>query len=222
MRNINIKIWSLAAALCIAFTCSYSQQGQGSAEKLREKKEAKQINKKEALKNETQKDAERKDAKLRHEPKKTADKEITKPKDHPKPKKDIQTNKPTKAISKNDSISLVLKHKIDSIKNMAYAYGKDKEGIEGAEFGKERAEQARLNKEAKKEMLSYSITLGELRVVEARNKLSEAKEQLEKDKTNRKITESQYQATEENIVKAEAAVNELENKVKDAKTMMAK
>jgi hypothetical protein len=91
-----------------------------------------------------------------------------------------------------------------------HAYGKDKGGLEGKEFGQERAEQAKLNRETKSKELNETILEGERKVKEARERIEVAKEQLEKDKQMGRISEQVFQERKERISKAEQALSDLE------------
>ena len=91
-----------------------------------------------------------------------------------------------------------------------HAYGKDKGGLEGKEFGQERAEQARLNRETKSKELNESILQGEQKVKEARERIEVAKKQMEQDKQMGRISEQVFQERKEKISKAEQALSNLE------------
>lgn len=91
-----------------------------------------------------------------------------------------------------------------------HAYGKDKGGLEGKEFGQERAEQAKMNRETKSKELNETIQEGEQKVKEARERIEVAKVQLEKDKQMGRISEQVFQERKERISKAEQAVSDLE------------
>ncbi|MDD5508010.1 MAG: hypothetical protein PHD25_06715 [Bacteroidales bacterium] len=91
-----------------------------------------------------------------------------------------------------------------------HAYGKDKGGLQGKEFGQERAEQARLNREAKSKELNESILQGEQKVKEARERIEVAKKQMEQDKQMGRISEQVFQERKEKISKAEQALSDLE------------
>jgi len=90
------------------------------------------------------------------------------------------------------------------------AYGKDKGDLQGKEFGQERAEQARLNRETKSKELNESILQGEQKVKEARERIEVAKAQMEKDKQMGRISEQVFQERKEKISKAEQALSDLE------------
>ncbi len=100
-----------------------------------------------------------------------------------------------------------------------HAYGKDKEDLGGKEFGQQRAEQARLNREVKGKELDETIHQGEVKAKEAREKIERAKEQLERDKKAGKISEQVYQERKEKISKAEQALSDLEYNIEKGKTV---
>src|SRR4030042_4957620 len=87
-----------------------------------------------------------------------------------------------------------------------HAYGRNKGDLSGREFGQQRAEDAKLNKEQKEKELDSSITEGEQKVKEAKEKIEKSKQQLEKDKSEKKITDTEYKEKKEKIEKAEKAV----------------
>jgi len=117
------------------------------------------------------------------------------------------------------------KVKKDSLKTdkdnegQGHAYGKNKGGLEGKEFGQSRAEQAKLEQKQKEQELGTSVEEGDAKVMEAREKIAAAKEQAEKEKMAKKISEAAYQEKMEKINNAEKAVDDLEMKVKKAKEM---
>jgi colicin import membrane protein len=102
-------------------------------------------------------------------------------------------------------------------KDNGNAYGKNKNDLEGKEFGQSRADQARLNKQQKKQELDSSLVKGNEKVIEAREKIKVAKEKLEKDKKAKKISEAEYKEKKEKIDKAEKAVNDLEDNIQGGK-----
>jgi colicin import membrane protein len=98
-----------------------------------------------------------------------------------------------------------------------HAYGKNKGELEGKGFGQSRAEQARMEQHRREFELGNSVMEGDAKVMEAREKINAAKEQLEKDKKAKKISEAAYKEKKEKIDKAEQAVNNLEMEVQKAK-----
>ncbi len=113
-------------------------------------------------------------------------------------------------------------HSVGKNEPQGNAYGKDKGGLQGKEFGQQRAEQARLNREVKGKELDEKIVQGEAKVKEAREKIERAKAQLEKDKTEGRITEEVYQERKEKISKAEQALSNLEVSIDMGKKVTVK
>lgn len=237
MKNFNLRIWTLSAMLLVAFTCAYSQQEQGNASgaKVKEKKEAqdtkkekklnavkdqKESSQKEEPKEQTNKPKEKKNASdVKEKPKMPKVKKDTSDVKE-KPKKEEGIHGPQKPGEKPE-MQEGAKPPKDTVQHEGHAYGKDKGGLEGKEFGQARAAQAKLNKEAKKQELTNSVTSAELKVAEAKEKLQVAKENLEKDKKARKISDAEYQVKKEKIQKVETAVTDLEGKVNAGKEIVA-
>ncbi|MBP6977881.1 MAG: hypothetical protein PHD61_03655 [Bacteroidales bacterium] len=101
-------------------------------------------------------------------------------------------------------------HRVEKNEPQGNAYGKNKGDLQGKEFGQQRADQAKLNREVKGKELDDKIVQGEAKVKEARDRIERAKEQLERDKKEGKITEQVYQERKEKISKAEQALSDLE------------
>ncbi|MBN2610384.1 MAG: hypothetical protein JXB00_02405 [Bacteroidales bacterium] len=132
--------------------------------------------------------------------------------------KDAKTQEVSEEKYKDDTHGDTVKQQTEKVEgSQGRAYGKDKDGMEGKDFGQTRAEQAKMKQDMKKEELHESVAEGEEKVVQARNKIREAKEKLEKDKKEKKISEAEYQAKKEKIDEAENAVNELEQKIQETK-----
>jgi hypothetical protein len=98
---------------------------------------------------------------------------------------------------------------------------KNKDGLEGKELGKARAEEARMHKEGVKKDLENSVSTGETKVNDAREKIKNAREILEKQKVGKKIKLAEYQARKEKIDIAEKSVDALESKIQNAKKIAA-
>lgn len=97
------------------------------------------------------------------------------------------------------------------------AYGKNKNGIEGKEFGQERARQAKLNKEEKSKELDNSMSQGESRIKEGKEKIKKSKEKLEKEKKEGAISDKDYKNQKDKINKAEKGIEDLEEKIEKGK-----
>jgi hypothetical protein len=206
MKLNTIKIWTLSAFLLVSFTCSYSQQG--SADKLRQKKEAKEITKKDVLKEKEQSAV--------------AKKEKLKPKvekETPQPKKETKANVPKKVKKQWEWNYAKTPKNIHT--NTGYAYGKVLDGSEGSDFGQDRATNARLNKESRKTDLTNAVSYGEAQVTEVKAGLVEARSILDQDKGAKRVTETEYQKQKALIDQIEAAINELDAKVKEGASMIA-
>ncbi len=102
-------------------------------------------------------------------------------------------------------------------KGRGNAYGKNKGGLEGRDFGQARAEEARMKHQERKSELDRKVEEGELRSVQARERIRVAREELEKEKASRRINEEAYQQKKEKIDNAEKAVTDLEEKIKKGK-----
>lgn len=92
------------------------------------------------------------------------------------------------------------------------AYGKDKEGLKGREFGQQRASEAR-----SREQLSSTVTDHERKINESRLKIREASDRLEAERKAGKVSAEEYRERKERIAKAERGVADLQRKVDQAK-----
>jgi hypothetical protein len=99
------------------------------------------------------------------------------------------------------------------------AYGRNKGGLQGRDFGQARAEQARMQRQAREAELDTHILDGEERVARSRERIRVAREELEKEKTGRRISESDYQLKKEKIDNAEKAVDELDQKIRNGRNL---
>lgn len=102
-------------------------------------------------------------------------------------------------------------------KGQGNAYGRNKGGLEGRDFGQARAEEARMKNQEKKSELDRRVEDGEQKTIQARERIRVAREDLEKEKTSKKITDEAYQQKKEKIDNAEKAVTDLEEKIKKGK-----
>lgn len=101
--------------------------------------------------------------------------------------------------------------------NKGNAYGKDKGGMSGKEFGQNRAAEARSKNQSQKAETKRTADEGEVRVREARERIKKAKEKLEKDKKEKRVNDKQYEERRKKIEEAEQEANELEGKIKIVK-----
>jgi len=107
----------------------------------------------------------------------------------------------------------------DTGKGRGNAYGRNKGGLEGRDFGQVRAEEARMKNQEKKSELDKRVEDGEQKTVQARERIRVAREDLEKEKTSKKINDETYQQKKEKIDNAEKAVTDLEEKIKKGKNV---
>lgn len=150
-----------------------------------------------------------------------------------KPEKHDGKNKPEKhddkyKPEKHDSIGKTEKHDEEPGEksegkqegdDKGNAYGKNKDELQGKDFGQNRAEQAKMKRQSKAKELDDSAVNGDSKVIEGREKIKIAKEKLEKEKTSKKISDADYQKRKEKIDNAEKAVNILEEKVRKARSL---
>lgn len=191
-------------------------------EKLQEKQKEYEKNKKAEAETKAEKEFQQQKQKGQDKTKKASqsDKEIKAKKKMLETEEQIDIKEKTE-IKEQAEIEKDLKAEKDKIvkSNDGNAYGKNKGELEGREFGQERATQAKLNKEKQIVELDKTMTEGEARVKEANDKISSAKEKLEKDIKEGKITDIEYKEKKENILKVEKAVLELEERVINSKKL---
>ncbi|MRR19819.1 hypothetical protein EG827_06460 [bacterium] len=104
-------------------------------------------------------------------------------------------------------------------KGQGHAYGRNKGGLTGREFGQARAEEARMQQQLKEAELDDQLAKGEEKVAQSRERIRVAREELEKEKTGRRISDKDYQMKKEKIDKAEEAVNEYEQQVRNGRSL---
>jgi hypothetical protein len=117
-----------------------------------------------------------------------------------------------KEVKKEKEFKQMKEEDVD--KSQGNAYGKNKGDLKGREFGQARAEQARMHQQARETELDSHLVKGEERVVQSRERIRVAREELEKEKAGRKISEKNYQLKKEKIDNAEKAIDELDEKVR--------
>ncbi len=93
------------------------------------------------------------------------------------------------------------------------AFGKEKEGMTGREFGQERAREARMEHQKN---LNESIKKGKEKSIEARERILVAEEKNEKEFKAGDISEEEYESRKEKIEEAREKVDELEEDLKEA------
>jgi hypothetical protein len=104
-------------------------------------------------------------------------------------------------------------------KSKGHAYGRDKDGLQGREFGQSRAAQARLQG-AKADTLKTRTDMAIEKVSVAREKVNQAKANLEKTRKAGKLTEAQYAEKVKKVEAAQQAIDKLEAKTKKAKVLL--
>lgn len=92
-------------------------------------------------------------------------------------------------------------------KSEGHAYGKNKEGLEGKEFGQARATEARTRNTELKEQVNEDIKTGENRSSDAKSRIDRARQVFEKAKKSGDLSE-------DDISKREAALQRAEDKLK--------
>jgi len=83
----------------------------------------------------------------------------------------------------------------------------------------ERKNQASEIKDQKGIDLKKTVVAGDEKIIAAKERILKEKEKLEKDKKNRKISDQQYKAKMEKIERAEKALRDLEQKVRQGKSV---
>ena len=79
------------------------------------------------------------------------------------------------------------------------AYGKNKGDLKGRDFGQARAEQARMQQQVREAELDTHLAKGEEKVAKSRERIRVAREELEKERAGRKISDKDYQLKKEKI-----------------------
>ncbi|MBV6441417.1 MAG: hypothetical protein DYG98_03130 [Haliscomenobacteraceae bacterium CHB4] len=204
LKYLLISILTVGLSTCFSSN-AFAQQGKGQGQD--KDKPAKQEKQKEHGKPEkAPKDA-------------SAEKGKAKPADdQDQPKKDegAEMKKEKPEAPEEEKVKKEKEEKDDK----GHAYGKDKGDLSGREFGQQRAAEARSKHQAKKAEAMTSVEKGDATVISARDRIRNAREKLEKDKKAKRINEKQYVERKKKIDDAEQQTNELESKVKKAKTKM--
>lgn len=120
-------------------------------------------------------------------------------------------------VKKEKEFKQMKEHEGD--RNQGNAYGKNKGDLSGRDFGQARAEQARMHQQVRSAELDSHIAKGEERVIQSRERIRVAREELEKEKAGRRISEKDYQLKKEKIDNAEKAVEELDEKVRSGRRL---
>ena len=102
------------------------------------------------------------------------------------------------------------------------AYGKNKGGLSGKEFGQARAAEARAKNKDKKQTAQISITKGEDTVKKASDKIAAAKDKLDTDLKQKVINQDVYDATMEKIKLVEKKAAQLQEVVNKGKELFSK
>ena len=99
------------------------------------------------------------------------------------------------------------------------AYGRNKDSLQGRDFGQARAAQARLQG-AKADSLKIKTDLALDKVTMAREKVQQAKSNLEKAKKAGKLSDTDYATKMNKLEAAQQAIDKLEAKAKKGKAML--
>lgn len=110
------------------------------------------------------------------------------------------------------------KNKVKSNNGNGNAYGNNKNGLKGREFGQERARQARLQNQKRKQNFQETIVIYERRLPTFRERLQNARILLEQQKP--KLTVANYEGRRERLVIAEQKMTLLEKTILIANTIL--
>lgn len=102
-----------------------------------------------------------------------------------------------------------IKEKVKENQGKGNAYGTDKNGLSGKEFGQQRAEEARMK--SRKE-LEISVEDGQRKIKNAREKIKKSTDELERKHRERSITNEEYERRKRTIEEASKEVNNSKNK----------
>jgi colicin import membrane protein len=101
------------------------------------------------------------------------------------------------------------------------AYGRDKDGMSGREFGQNRAAEARMTGEQRRAELVTTVDAGDEKVREARERIARAKDELEKNRRGGRMSETELNERRAAIERAETAVRVLEERVNAGRARIA-
>lgn len=107
----------------------------------------------------------------------------------------------------------------EDMEEQGNAYGRKKGDLQGREFGQARAEEARMQHMEKQQHLDAQLQQGEAKVVRARERIRVEREALENERAARKISDKEYQQKKEKLDNAEKAVQELDRKLREGKSL---
>lgn len=108
--------------------------------------------------------------------------------------------------------------KVKSNNGNGNAYGNNKNGLEGREFGQERARQARLQNQKRKQKFQETVVVYERRLPTFRERLQNASILLEQQKP--KLTGTVYEDRRQRLVIAEQKMTLLEKTILIANTIL--
>ncbi len=117
----------------------------------------------------------------------------------------------------NDDNGNYKKDKVKSNNGNGNAYGKNKNGLEGREFGQERARQARLQNQKRKQKFKETVVVYERRLPTFRERLQNARILLEQQKPALAI--DVYEGRRQRLVIAEQKMTLLEKTILIANTI---
>lgn len=104
-------------------------------------------------------------------------------------------------------------------KGKGNAYGRDKDGLQGRDFGQARAAQARLQGE-KADTLKVKTDKAMETVTTAREKVNQAKTALDKARKEGKLSEARYEEKAKKVEAAHQAIDKLEEKARQGKELL--
>ncbi len=122
------------------------------------------------------------------------------------------------SLYNNDDNGNYKKNKTKSNNGNGNAYGNNKNGLKGREFGQERARQARLQNQKRKQKFQETIVIYERRLPTFRERLQNARILLEQQKP--KLTVANYEVRREKLVIAEQKMTLLEKTILIANTIL--
>lgn len=117
---------------------------------------------------------------------------------------------------KNDKEKRTKKNKVKSNNGQGNAYGKNKNGLEGREFGQERARQARLQNQRRYQRLQQTLVVTQNKIPVLRERIENAKTVLQKQRP--KLSVEVYQTKSRNLEEAERKMTNLEKMLLIART----
>jgi colicin import membrane protein len=103
------------------------------------------------------------------------------------------------------------KNKVKANNGKANAFGKDKHGLEGREFGQERARQARLQNQRRSQRLQKTVVIAQRKIPTLRERIENTKFQLLQQKPS--LSVEVYRTKNRKLLEAERKLSTLEKMV---------